>query len=400
MFKIKHYWFRFVNFVLQVIRRPKSDSTNVRIISDEKVIREVPRDAIDPRDSFNWPQSALKQDPVHEDFPAQASIGGVIQTESGSLPEEDGEWMRGRLFAEIDLFLRNQRSPHTQRAYRNDLKQFIGFLRQTKSAPNLDVLIRYREWLVAESEAGGRQLNKSSANRKIACVRSFLSWLQGRGEIRENQAKWLKSFTAKRVSTTEGLSNVQVAAMLEAPNLNLASGQMHALVLHFLFYFGLRRSELVGIKLSDFFVKRAGEETVLTLRVLGKGDRERVLPLTKATEALLKNYIDRRGLILGSAGYLFRPVRNNVSGNKQKHIDAEAVAYIVRKYARKVGVEARITPHSCRATCISNALEQGASHKSVQEMAGWSSPLMIERYDKRRLELKRSAVYKVDYGQE
>lgn len=346
------------------------------------------------------PAQILNQQDFEQHKSSREDSENSAQTSASVSPEppaEQTDWMKGRLFGEIDLFLRNQRSEHTKRAYKNDLKQFVSFLRQTKSSPTLDTLIEYRDWMTREAEKGGRSLSKTSANRKIACVRSFLTWLQSRGEIKENHGKWLKGYRASRVSKTQGLSNVQVRAILDAPNQHTASGIMHALVLHFLFYFGLRRSELIQIKLSDFILQRLGEDVVLALRVQGKGDRERILPLPKHTESVLHDFCRRRDYQLGSDTYLFKPVRNNVTGRRDKHIDAETVAYVVKKYSRQVGVEANITPHSCRATCISNALEQGASHKSVQDLAGWTSPLMIERYDKRRLQLKNSAVYDIKY---
>ena len=316
-----------------------------------------------------------------------------------TLPVAAQPWLHGELFQEIEYFIRTQRSRHTQRAYRNDLKQFVGFLRQSRVSPqSLDVLLQYREWLHASKAEGGAGLCKNSTNRKFASVRAFLAWLKERGKIKENNAIWVKSFRAQVESPTQGFSDVQVAHILEQPSTFTRSGLMHSLILHFLFYLGLRRSELVDLKCSHLAYTRAGDDLVLTVRVSGKGDKERILPIPKKLLPLLQEYLQRSQLYMGEEKFLFSAVRNNVSKVFQTKLDTNSIAYIVKKYAKRAGIESRVSPHSCRATCISNALEQGASHKSVQQMAGWSSPLMIERYDKRQTSLKNSAIHVVNYS--
>ena len=95
---------------------------------------------------------------------------------------------------------------------------------------------------------------------------------------------------------------------------------------------------------------------------------------------------------------LFTPTRNPRTKALIKPLNPNAISYIVIRYARKAGVLKQISPHSCRATCISNALDRRATQRSVQNLAGWSTPLMIQRYDKRREDLKNSAAFLVDYG--
>jgi site-specific recombinase XerD len=307
-------------------------------------------------------------------------------------------WLKGDLVQELQRFVQTQRSPHTRRAYEGDLKQFLGWLRAGGfSGEDFDALLAYRDWMVRPQHEGGAGLTRSSANRKFATVRSFLTWLQARGRVKENPSLWVKNFRAKTESPTQAFSDEEVARMLELPNLESSSGLMHSLVLHMLFYLGLRRGELVALKASHLGWSRVGERTVLTLRVPGKGDKERILPLPDRLRFLLDTYLDRKGISAGDDVYLFSPVKNNVTKVKAKPIASHAVYYIVTRYARLAGVDRRVSPHSCRATAISNALDHAASHRSVQQMAGWSSPLMIERYDKRRTALQDSAVHVVDY---
>lgn len=307
-------------------------------------------------------------------------------------------WLQGTFQQEAQRFLQTQRSAHTRRAYEGDLKQFRQFLLAAKLAgDSFDSLVAYRDWLLAPEHEGGLALTRGSANRKFATVRSFLGWLQARGQVKENPSLWIKKFRAKTESPTQGFSDKEVAHMLALPNLDTASGLMHSVILHFLFYLGLRRSELVALKASHLGWQRVGEDTVLTVRVQGKGDKERMLPLPDVLRRVLLEYLDRKYLSIGVDRYLFSPVRNNVTKTKDKPLAPEAVYYVVKKYAGLAGVDRKVSPHSCRATAISNALDHAASHRSVQQMAGWSSPLMIERYDKRRTALQDSAVHVVEY---
>lgn len=307
-------------------------------------------------------------------------------------------WLKGSVITEIQRFVQTQRSDHTRRAYEGDLKQFLGYLRSEDLDPgSIDTLLGYRDWLTQSKDKGGAGLTRTTANRKFSTIRAFMTWLQGRGHLKENPALWVKNYRARTESPTQGFSDVEVAKILLLPNQKTPSGLMHALVLHILFYLGLRRSELVALKASHLGRVYRQNRTILTLRVPGKGDKERILPLPIVIVELLEKYMARKQISWGEDRYLFSPVRNNITHTKEKALHPAAIYYIVLKYARKAGVQNRVSPHSCRATCISNALDKAASHRSVQQMAGWSSPLMIERYDKRRTELEQSAVHVVNY---
>lgn len=325
----------------------------------------------------------------------------VAETSSSTLdlgfsPAEP--WLKGEIIQEMQRFTQTQRSAHTRRAYENDLRQFVSYLRAERVAgDSFDTILAYREWLVRPDYAGGAGLSRASANRKFASVRSFLTWLQARGKVKENPSLWIKNFRAKTESPTQAFSDIEVADMLSRPNERTSSGLMHSAILHLLFYLGLRRGELVALRAKHLGWVRSGEETILTLRVPGKGDKERMLPVPAKVRPVLEKYLAKKGLEIGDDAFLFSPVKNNVTGVKNKPIEGQSIYYIVKKYALMAGVDKKVSPHSCRATCISNALDHSASHRSVQQLAGWSSPLMIERYDKRRTDLQHSAAHVVEY---
>lgn len=380
LLKMRLKWF-ITNIINWVFQRQKT--------KDKPIILKDDHPSIDRNDRF---------------IPLEASI--LLQDKNTSFPvpfelspdKLITKWLDGDLLPEMNRFIKTQRSQHTQKAYETDLKQFIGYLRSKNLKPDIDALLSYREHLITEPHNGGLGMTRTSANRKFATVRSFLNWLQTRGKIQENPSVWIKNFRAQTESPTHDFSDIEVARILDLPNLQTKSGLMHSTILHLLFFLGLRRGEVVILKASHLGFVRSEEGSVMTIRISGKGDKERILPLPQPVKAILDEYMSRNKISIGQDVYLFKPVRNNVTKNKDKHIDSHSIYYIVKKYSELASVENKVSPHSCRATCISNALDHSASHRAVQELAGWSSPLMVARYDKRRTNIKQSATHVVSYG--
>jgi len=299
---------------------------------------------------------------------------------------------------EIPTFLSNQLSAHTRRAYENDLKQFFHFLNGRIDPQNLHSLktehvIVYRKFL-EEGRLTGKVLQKSTVNRKLAVVKSFLQWLKTNRLISDNPAQLVKGFPQSQESSLKGLSDEEAFRILQLPSRNSRAGALHFAVLSVLFYLGLRKGELIDLKMGDIDQERGTR----VIKVRGKGHKIRVLPITKNVEVALNHYfhICRRDIASKEAP-LFLPTKNPKTGNLNKSLNPNAVTYMVVRYAKKAGVLKTISPHSCRATCISNALDRRATQRSVQHLAGWSTPLMIQRYDKRREDLKNSAAFLVDY---
>ena len=300
---------------------------------------------------------------------------------------------------EIPTFLANQLSDHTRRSYETDLKQFFQFLEGRISAREIeslrpDHIILFRKYL-EEGRLNGKIMEKATVNRKLAVVKSFLNWLKVNQVIRDNPAQLVKGFPQSQESALKGLSDDEARKLLSLPRRNSRAGALHSAVLHVLLYLGLRKSELLGLKMGDLTEERG----VPVIKVRGKGHRVRILPITYQVKAALEHYFFacRRDKAQHEEP-LFTPTKNPVSGQLLKKMHPHAITYIVVHYAKKAGILKKISPHSCRATCISNALDRKATQRSVQHLAGWSTPLMIQRYDKRREDLKNSAAFLVDYG--
>ena len=148
-------------------------------------------------------------------------------------------------------------------------------------------------------------------------------------------------------------------------------------------YLGLRRSELCSLT-----GKSIGDERgTATLKVLGKGSKVRILPLPD--NVLFALHSIPRASSIKECQLLVRP--------KNKTLKPDHVYYAVKKIAQRVGVTKNITPHSFRATFVSNAIDQGCNPMQVQYACGWSDTKQITRYDKRRSEIHKSAVWKIAY---
>jgi integrase/recombinase XerD len=339
-----------------------------------------------PISSYNVEYEKALQRPLQIERSADTApqISAVV-----SLPA----WAR-----EIQPFLQNQLSDHTRRAYETDLRQFFLFLEGRLDPHQIEQLrpehlILFRKSL-EEGRVTGKPMSKATINRKLAVVKSFLNWLRLNRVIAENPGQLVKGFPQSQESALNGLSDEEVRKMLDQPDRNTKSGALHLGILSVLLYLGLRKGELIGLKVGDWDTERG----VAVLKVRGKGHRVRVLPLTTHVKAALEHYfwVCRRTREDKEAP-LFMPTKNPRKGILEKPLNPNAITYLVVRYARKAGVLKRISPHSCRATCISNALDRKATQRSVQHLAGWSTPLMIQRYDKRREDLKNSAAFLVDY---
>lgn len=304
-----------------------------------------------------------------------------------------------RLKQSIEGFLLDQRSPHTRRAYGKDLKRFVKYLLARQAQSGLDrgierldrgTLISYKDSLLSEG------LEHTTVDRHLATLRSFFRWLLDDGFIEKNPAEGVRFLNPRKLSTTVGFSDEEVQRLLKQPDLHTRTGSQHYAILMILFYCGLRRSELCELRTSSITNER-GHNVV---RLRGKGGGERLVVLVPAVWNALKHYflITRKDPTFDQP--LFTPIRNNRTGVTDKPLDSSMIFYVVRRYAKLAGIRSRVSPHSCRATAISNARDHNVPDRAIQEFAGWASPDMITRYDKRRSAIEKSAAHSIVYGED
>ncbi len=335
-------------------------------------------------------ETALSVVSVAFEFPPQApptiSPDRFLTTQELLRPD-------AHLSQSIEAFLLDQRSPHTRMAYGKDLKRFIQFLlvkrfTQGVSQINRALLISYKEFLLSE------KLQHTTVDRHIATLKSFFKWLTEDGHLEKSPADGVRYMSPKRLSSTNGFSDEEVKKILAVPDLHTRVGALHYVILMILFYCGLRRSELCELKMSSLGTER--KQRVIRLR--GKGNAERMIVLIPQVWNAIQFYFHITSRKYKADAPLLAPLINNRSKVINRHLDPSSIFYVVRKYAKRAGVSNRVSPHSCRATAISNARDHHVPDRAIQEFAGWVSPEMITRYDKRKTSVEDSAAHSIHYG--
>ena len=273
-------------------------------------------------------------------------------------------------------FLATQRnaSPHTIAAYRNDLTRFTAFVRQERGeacdASTVDhLLLRlYLARLNGASELRQNCYAKSSIGRKLAASRAFFAWLVRTGQLEINPAELIA--TPKREQRLPFHLNIdQMVALVEAPPQQAGdepSKDRDTAILELLYSSGLRVSELTNLTIGD--VDRA----VGMVRVLGKGSKERIVPVGAAALAALERYLAERGS-LDEAAPLFL-------GSRGGRINRRAVAELVKRWSKAITTFKPVSPHTLRHTFATHLLEAGADLRSIQELLGHASLSTTQKY--------------------
>tara|TARA_Y100000590_G_scaffold462068_1_gene625234 strand:- start:3053 stop:4285 length:1233 start_codon:yes stop_codon:yes gene_type:complete len=292
----------------------------------------------------------------------------------------------------LEGFFLDQRSEHTRTAYQKDLKRFVRFLAMRKAQRGNEplertVFIAYKESLLNEG------LQETTVDRHLATLRGVFEWMVEDGILEKNPVSRVRFLKPKRLSTTQAFTDEEVVKVLKKPNLHTRIGAQHYAMLMILFYCGVRRSELVSIRTSHVSMERGQP----ILRLFGKGNKERIVVMVDAVWNAIRYHLKISGKKMEKDQFLFTPVRNNRTKDLKKPMDPSMVYTIVTRYAKEAGITKKVSPHSCRATAISNARDHQVSDRAIQEFAGWASTEMITRYDKRKTAIEESAAHSIRY---
>jgi integrase/recombinase XerC len=264
-------------------------------------------------------------------------------------------------------------SPHTVDAYRRDLEQLARFVdeRRPGTGPaGLDVLL-LRGFLGQLA----RTCAPPSVARKIASVRALCKYLQRRGELDHNAAMELSLPKVRRPLPT--FLNVDAAAeVMTTPDEGSAEGLRDRAVLETLYGAGLRVSELRGLDLGD--VDTASPE-LGSVRVVGKGSKERVVPLGSKAVAAIGRYLERRDELRHPRTGALDP-RALFLSRRGARLCVRSVQLLVHHYGALGAGRADLHPHALRHTCATHLLDGGADLRAIQKMLGHSSLQTTERY--------------------
>ena len=285
----------------------------------------------------------------------------------------------GKGYSQIDMDSHLQRFLHyikfergyaanTISAYRNDLGQFTAFMRDQGliawQALTPTALEDYVTMLL------GREYKVSTVARKVAAARSFLSFLFAEGVVQENLADWLQQpKVGRRLPRT--LSRTEVQQLLDG-----ALGEETPLclrdraLLELMYATGLRATEVVSLQVDDVDFERGA------VRCVGKGDKERFIPLYARAGAMLQRYID------GGRPFLLRDnkVRHLFLNRNGRPLTRQGLWFIIQQQVEQVGLSDYVTPHTLRHTFATHLLEGGADLRELQEFLGHANITTTQIY--------------------
>lgn len=259
-------------------------------------------------------------------------------------------------------------------AYGRDLDELLRFVRARSSrAARLADIDKFllRSWLGELS----RGMSPPTLARKLSSVRAFFAWLEREGLTRDNPAALLKSPKLRR-KLPKFLSADQAGEVMEAP-LALGGSEPERLrdaaLLEMLYGSGLRVSELVGMDLDHLALER--EE----VRVLGKGKKERVVPIGSKARAALGAYLERRPELRHPRTGR-QDARSLFLGRRGTRLGVRRVQTLVQRYGALGAGRGDLHPHALRHSCATHLLEGGADLRAIQELLGHTSLSTTQRY--------------------
>ena len=254
------------------------------------------------------------------------------------------------------LSIEKRHSANTVHSYRRDISRFTQTC-QIESADAISTTV-LRSHLMQLREQG---MASSSIARCLSSIKSFCRFLCNENHLQENPAEILESPRLWR-KLPRVISSAEVSAILEAPNRDTAIGVRDKAMLEVLYATGVRVSELLALKTSDL------DFEVGYLRSLGKGGKERVVPIGEMALNAIVVYLEKARIILlrgEQADELFVSRRG-------KSMSRQGFWKILKNYVLLANISVNVSPHSLRHAFATHLLEHGADLRSVQEMLGHS----------------------------
>ncbi len=282
--------------------------------------------------------------------PAPAYRSGVDRP---AVIEEFAEYLRARRNA----------SPHTLKAYLTDLDQFCEYLSTRNLAVEAVDHLAIRGFLATLHQTNAA----SSRARKLASIRALYSFLYKKGAVPQNPGRLVAS-PKKPKSLPKVVPIDDLLALLETPTRSDVLGLRDRAILEVLYGGGVRVSELCGLSVGDW---DQGENVI---RVLGKGRKERIVPLgSKAKQALL-DYLARRSELTDSGE---RAMFLNYAGGR---LTTRSVARMIDQHVLACALTRHVHPHALRHSFATHLLDGGADLRAIQELLGHASLSTTQRY--------------------
>lgn len=268
-----------------------------------------------------------------------------------------------RLLKDYSYYLKIERgmSPNTVASYAGDVREFLEYVRKdAKEAGPDDILAFF--------STASEDIGKRSQARKLSALRSFFAWMVMEGERKDNPTDGLESPKLGRYLPAV-LSVAEVDAIISSVDTDSPTGLRDRAILEVLYDCGLRVSELCELKISSLFF----EESFVS--VIGKGDKQRLVPLGEMASDSIRNYLTVRPPAA-------EPKYNDILflNRFARPLSRVSVFNMVKKQAMAAGVRKEISPHTFRHSFATHLIENGADLRVVQEMLGHESILTTEIY--------------------
>jgi integrase/recombinase XerC len=276
-------------------------------------------------------------------------------------------------------------SPHTLRAYQRELHGFAGWVSgRYEPSDNADLSVQRIEHTDIRAYLGtlyDRGLSKASAARALAAIRSWFKWLARTGHINQNAASLVS--TPKLPKHLPRVPSIeQMNQVVDSVGEDAASWPARdRAILELLYGCGIRNAELTGLNLDDI---HWADDTIL---VLGKGKKQRYIPLGDAAAQALRAYLTERSSLLNAARGAVTPalfvnlqLRGLSKPGGQARLTTRSVGRIVKRIAILRGLSSDVHPHTLRHAFGTHLLEEGADLRAIQELLGHERLSTTQRY--------------------
>jgi integrase/recombinase XerC len=268
------------------------------------------------------------------------------------------------------LALERGASPHTCRAYRRDIELFTAFLAEKGIPEEVGKIDHLTIRLYLGHLYRQQQIKRVSIVRKLAALRTFFRYLKREGMIEKNPAKMVAVPKGEK-HLPHALTVDEAFAIMEIPDRTTPRGRRDHAILEFLYSSGLRVGELTALKLHDLDLASG------MVRVMGKGSKERLVPVGSKAIAALQQYLQVRGELavkgVNAPPYLFLNHRGG-------RLTARSVARMIKTYLLQRGMITRVSPHTFRHSFATHLLDAGADLRGIQELLGHASLSTTQKY--------------------
>jgi len=290
------------------------------------------------------------------------------------------------------LWKANFNSDNSVDTYDRAIRTFLDFL--GISSPEELRSITHGHVIAFKKFLQERGHSARTINNRLSAISSLFNHLIDQQVVKINVAQGVKRMpvNASRVEA-KVLTPDEVRRFLDSPDVSKLQGIRDRAILNTLFFTGCRVSEVCSLKVKDFYE----EQGFFVLDFWVKGGHRNRMAINQELQIVLSQYLAEAGHWECQSDFLFLPVKSGYKASDPKRkLSRRTIDHLFNKYAKKVGI-AGITPHSARATFITQALENNCPIEAVQKTVGHSQIKTTQMYDKRTAKYRESASFAVRY---